>query len=97
MVKVKAPPTSRRILVKLLLVKMVKRMKSPPVFHPFKPGPKIVRMPLRFQPSMVKRIVKRIPVFMVKVEKRLVKVLKSHPHHPRKTSSMRAYLTASML
>ncbi len=60
--------------MKSRLVMMVKRVKSQLVFHPFRPGPEIAKMPPGFQLSMVKSMVKASPSPGFPMVKRIVKV-----------------------
>lgn len=60
--------------MKSMLVKMVKRAKSPLVFHPFGPRPEIVKMPPRFQASTVKSMAKALPSLRFTMVKKIVKV-----------------------
>ena len=58
---VKVPPKPSRFKPKFKLVKVVKRAKSQPVFHPFKPGLMIVKMPHRSPLSMSKMKTAKVP------------------------------------
>ena len=71
---VKVPPMSRCFMPKSLLMRKVKRVKSQPDFHLFEPGPEIAKTPSRFQPSMVKSMVKAPPSLRFPMVKRIVKV-----------------------
>lgn len=64
----------RRFFLKFKLMRKVKRVKSQPVFHPFEPGPEIVKKLPRFRPSMVKNMVKASPILRFSMAKRIAKL-----------------------